>query len=201
MSFFSKNLTKVTNFILNLKRELATAFLISALLIGLGPLFTRIGTETVLIAAGDLSAGATLSEADYEVVYLPAKHKAPNAIDEEEIKNLSLASNIQKGEQLTRSRFLAISNSDESLVPIRIFDSQIAKIIQPGQLVDVVASSERDLKAKLLAKSVRVVALYPESQAFTNSQGILLLVATTSEDAVELAGSGNLKLSIVIRNK
>ncbi|MGA0884146.1 MAG: SAF domain-containing protein [Candidatus Nanopelagicales bacterium] len=81
MSFFSKNLTKVTNFILNLKRELATAFLISALLIGLGPLFTRIGTETVLIAAGDLSAGATLSEADYEVVYLPAKHKAPNVID------------------------------------------------------------------------------------------------------------------------
>lgn len=201
MSFFSKNLTKVTNFILNLKRELATAFLISALLIALGPLITRVGTETVLIAAGDLRAGATLGEADYEVVYLPAKHKAPNAIDKEEIKNLSLASNIQKGEQLTRSRFLAISSSDESLVPIRIFDSQIAKIIQPGQLVDVVASSERDLKAKLLAKSVRVVALYPESQAFTNSQGILLLVATASEDAVELAGSGNLKLSIVIRNK
>lgn len=201
MSFFSKNLTKATNFILNLKRELATAFLISAVLITISPLFAKIGTESVLVANQDLAAGTVLSINDFKVIAIPTKYKATNAISESEIQNLALASDVKKGEQLTSTRFLTIATSDKNLVPIRIADSQISKIIQPGQIVDIVASGERDLRAKLLAKSVRIVALYPESQAFTNSQGILVLVAAEPEAAVELAGSGNLKLSLVISNK
>lgn len=200
MSFFSKNLTKATNFILNLKRELATAFLISAVLITISPLFAKIGTDSVLVANQDLAAGTVLSINDFKVISIPTKYKATNAISESEIQNLALASDVKKGEQLTSTRFLTIATSDKNLVPIRIADSQISKIIQPGQIVDIVASGERDLRAKLLAKSVRIVALYPESQAFTNSQGILVLVAAEPEAAVELAGSGNLKLSLVISN-
>ena len=117
------------------------------------------------------------------------------------MQNLSLASNIQKGEQLTRSRILPVHNPDEHLVPIRISDSQISKIIQAGQTVDVVASGEREINAQVVARAVRIVALYPETQAFTNSQGILVLVSAEPDAAVELAGSSNLKLSVVIRNK
>lgn len=200
MSFFSKNLTKATNFILNLKRELATAFLISAVLITISPLFAKIGTDSVLVANQDLAAGTVLSINDFKVISIPTKYKATNAISASEIQNLALASDVKKGEQLTSTRFLTIATSDKNLVPIRIADSQISKIIQPGQIVDIVASGEKDLRAKLLAKSVRIVALYPESQAFTNSQGILVLVAAEPEAAVELAGSGNLKLSLVIGN-
>lgn len=201
MRVFSNNLTKVTNFILNFKRELALAFLISSALIAAGPLLNRIGTESVLVANQDLSAGSVLNFNDFKIISIPAKYKAANALNENEIQNLHLVSNIQKGEQLTSTRFLTFVQTDKKLVPIRIADSQISKIIQPGQIVDIVASSERDVQAKLLAKSVRIIALYPENQAFTNSQGILVLVEAEPEAAVTLAGSGNLKLSLVISNK
>ena len=201
MDFFAKYLTKTTNFILNLKREFAIAFLISAVLISISPLLANISTETVLVANKNLAAGSTLDVNDFTEVTIPAKYKAPNAIYKDEIQNLSLTSNIQKGEQLTSSRILSVHNPNEHLVPIRISDSQISKIIQAGQTVDVVASGEREISAKVVARAVRIVALYPETQAFTNSQGILVLVAAEPDAAVELAGSSNLKLSVVIRNK
>ena len=201
MDFFAKYLTKTTNFILNLKREFAIAFLISAVLISISPLLANISTETVLVANKDLAAGSTLDVNDFKEVTIPAKYKAPNAIYKDEIHNLSLTSNMQKGEQLTSSRILSVHNPNEHLVPIRLSDSQISKIIQAGQTVDVVASGEREISAKVVARAVRIVALYPETQAFTNSQGILVLVAAEPDAAVELAGSSNLKLSVVIRNK
>jgi len=201
MRNWASYLTKTTNLILNLKRELAIAFLISAVLIAAGPFFSKISTETVLVANKDLNAGMILQSDDFIKISIPAKYKSPNALNESEVQNLSLASNIEKGEQLTRSRFLSFTNSDKNLVPIRIADSQVSKIIQPGQLVDVIASGDRELSAKVLARSVRIVSLHPENQSFTNSEGILVLVAAEPDAAVELAGSGNLKLSLVILNK
>jgi Flp pilus assembly protein CpaB len=194
-------LSNITNLILNWRKEVAWAFLISALLISANPLFTRIGTESVLIAKNDLVAGSQISHKDYEVIYIPRKFKAPNATDASSLSNLILISNVNKGEQLTLSRFISPNLSSQDLVPIRIADSQIAKVIQPGQLVDVVSSSDSSSVAKVLARKVKVIAIYPESQSFTNAQGLLILVAADSDESVNLAGSGNLKLSLVIRNQ
>ena len=194
-------LTVVTNFVLNWRREFALSFLISATLIATGPLISKIGTETVLVARGDLSAGVTITANDFETVSIPAKYKAPNAISESELTELVLHSDLQKGEQLTSSRFMVANFSDKDFVPVRIADTQITKIIKPGQIVDIVASSDANSPARLLAQRVKIVALYPESQSFTNSQGVLVLVAAEPQEAVGLAGSGNLKLSLVIRGQ
>jgi len=200
-SNFSLLLSQLTNLILNWRKEVAWAFLISAFLISANPLFTRVGADSVLIAKKDLTAGSQLNQQDYELIYLPTKFKASNAIDVESISNLILISNIAQGEQLTASRFIASSFIEQDLVPIRIADAQISKVIQPGQIVDVISSSDSSSAAKVLARKVKVIATYPESQSFTSSQGLLILVAADSEEAVNLAGGGNLKLSLVIRHQ
>jgi Flp pilus assembly protein CpaB len=160
-----------------------------------------VGADSVLIAKKDLTAGSQLNQQDYELIYLPTKFKASNAINVESISNLILISNIAQGEQLTASRFIASSFIEQDLVPIRIADAQISKVIQPGQIVDVISSSDSSSAAKVLARKVKVIATYPESQSFTSSQGLLILVAADSEEAVNLAGGGNLKLSLVIRHQ
>jgi Flp pilus assembly protein CpaB len=198
---FSALLTAATNLILNWRREFALSFLISAALIAAGPLFSKIGTDTVLIARQDLKAGITITANDFEKVSIPSKYKAPNAILESELIELVLHSDLQKGEQLTSSRFMEVNFSDKDFVPVRITDAQIIKIIKPGQIVDIVASSDTNTPARLLAQRVKIVALYPESQSFTNTQGVLVLVAAETHEAVGLAGSGNLKLSLVIRGQ
>lgn len=200
-SNFSLLLSQLTNLILNWRKEVAWAFLISAFLISANPLFTRVGTDSVLIAKKDLMAGSQLSQQDYELIYLPAKFKASNALNVESISNLILISNIAQGEQLTASRFITSSFIEQDLVPIRIADAQISKVIQPGQIVDVISSSDSSSAAKVLARKVKVIATYPESQSFTRAQGLLILVAADSEEAVNLAGGGNLKLSLVIRHQ
>jgi Flp pilus assembly protein CpaB len=200
-SNFSLLLSQLTNLILNWRKEVAWAFLISAFLISANPLFTRVGADSVLIAKKDLTAGSQLNQQDYELIYLPTKFKASNAINVESISNLILISNIAQGEQLTASRFIASSFIEQDLVPIRIADAQISKVIQPGQIVDVISSSDSSSAAKVLARKVKVIATYPESQSFTSSQGLLILVAADSEEAVNLAGGGNLKLSLVIRHQ
>jgi Flp pilus assembly protein CpaB len=200
-SNFSLLLSQLTNLILNWRKEVAWAFLISAFLISANPLFTRVGADSVLIAKKDLTAGSQLNQQDYELIYLPTKFKASNAIDVESISNLILISNIAQGEQLTASRFIASSFIEQDLVPIRIADAQISKVIQPGQIVDVISSSDSSSAAKVLARKVKVIATYPESQSFTSAQGLLILVAADSEEAVNLAGGGNLKLSLVIRHQ
>jgi Flp pilus assembly protein CpaB len=200
-SNFSLLLSQLTNLILNWRKEVAWAFLISAFLISANPLFTRVGADSVLIAKKDLTAGSQLNQQDYELIYLPTKFKASNAINVESISNLILISNIAQGEQLTASRFIASSFIEQDLVPIRIADAQISKVIQPGQIVDVISSSDSSSAAKVLARKVKVIATYPESQSFTSAQGLLILVAADSEEAVNLAGGGNLKLSLVIRHQ
>lgn len=201
MNSFSELLTRLTNVVLNWRREFALSFLISAVLISSGPLLSRLSTDTVLVARQDLNAGVTITTNDFEKISIPSKYKAPNAIFESDLKELVLYSALQKGEQLTSSRFMTANRSDQDFVPVRIADAQITKVVQPGQIVDIVASSDTSTPARLLAQRVKVVALYPENQSFTNSQGVLVLVAVKPEEAVGLAGSGNLKLSLVIRGQ
>lgn len=194
-------LSNLTNLVINWRKELAWAFLISAILISANPLFARINTDSVLVAKNDLNAGYQISIDDFEILAIPKKYKASNAISESELTGLILTSNLNAGEQLTFSRIISPSDTDLDLVPIRIADSQISKVIQPGQIVDVVSSSDSNSSARVIADRVKIVALYPESQSFTNAQGLLVLVAASSDEAVNLAGSGNLKLSLVIRNQ
>jgi Flp pilus assembly protein CpaB len=194
-------LSNITNLVINWRKELAWAFLISAVLISANPLFARINTDLVLVARNDLNAGYQISIDDFEKIAIPKKYKASNAVSESELTGLILTSNLIKGEQLTFSRIISPSTTDFDLVPIRLADSQISKVIQPGQIVDVVSSSDSNSSARVIADRVKIVALYPESQSFTNAQGLLVLVAATSDEAVNLAGSGNLKLSLVIRNQ
>jgi Flp pilus assembly protein CpaB len=198
---FSLLLSNLTNQIINWRKELAWAFLVSAVLISVNPLFSKINTETVLVAKNDLTAGSQINSEDFTRIDIPKKFKAANAISASEVNGLILISNLSKGEQLTYSRIISPSTSEQDLVPIRLADSQVAKVIQPGQVVDVISSSDSNSVATVVASQVVIVALFPETQSFTNSQGLLVLVAANSQEAINLAGSGNLKLSLVIRNQ
>lgn len=201
MESLSQLLTKFTNLVLNFRRELAIAFVISAVLITVSPLFSRINTEEVLVAKSDLTAGTLASLDNFELISIPAKFKAPNAISELTLKNQILYGNINKGEQLTNTRLINDNINGKNLIPIRISDPQIVKVISPGQLVDVVASGDTQASARVIAKNVKLVAFFTDNQSFTNSQGVLILVEAKDEEAVSLAGSGNLKLALIIRGQ
>ena len=198
---FSLLLSNLTNQIINWRKELAWAFLVSAVLISVNPLFFRINTETVLVAKSDLAAGSQINSDDFTQIDIPKKFKATNALSASEVNGLILISNLIKGEQLTYSRIISPSTSEQDLVPIRLADSQVAKVIHPGQVVDVISSSDSNSVATVVASQVVIVALFPETQSFTNSQGLLVLVAANSREAINLAGRGNLKLSLLIRNQ
>ena len=184
-------------------------------------------TVDVLVASHDLSSGVTIRADDLAHRTLAAADRPPNAITElSTLVNHVLTASIETGEVITRTRVLSANGAfvarGTGLVstPVRVADSGAVALLEPGDHVDVLATSSNlednaaaSTSARLVATDATVVTIphsrtdtsrgpfaASDSASMSTAAGALIVVATTLETARVLAASGARgQLSIVIR--
>ncbi|MER5325687.1 SAF domain-containing protein [Streptosporangium roseum] len=184
-------------------RLIATAVAALAMacaLIGLQP---DTASVTVLAAARDLPSGV-LEAADLKAVALRPDTVPDGAVKPgTAIAGRVLAGPMRRGEPLTDARILgpsllAAHGPGTVATPVRVADPESARLLSPGDVVDVLAAPstwEGATPARTVAEDVTVLTA-PDGEA---DRGALLVLATTSDQAVELASAqagGHLSITI-----
>jgi Flp pilus assembly protein CpaB len=164
----------------------------------------------ILAAARDLPAGTTLSARDVRVIGLaPSTVPAGTLRAGADAAGLVLAGAMRRGEPLTDVRVVgpaligSLANGGLVAAPLRISDPGVARLLRPGDLVDVLAASDRDSRASapVVASGVRVVTVpVPDETSSGLDSGALIVVATTTATAAMLARAAmSARLSVTIR--
>lgn len=186
----------------------------------------------VLVASRDLPPGATLRAADVTTASFPPTVVPATALraSGQPITGRRLAGPMRRGEPFTdvafgrAALFRTGSQPGSVATPVRIADSGTARLLRPGDRVDVLAaqSGERPAAdalttdepagpedsagvpadpptATVVAAGVRVVAVPRTRPVITAEEGALVILETTGEQARVLAGSAaNSRLSVTL---
>ena len=158
-------------------------------------------TKPVIVASRDIAAGQILTEKELKETRIAISAISPNLLTKEQLIGRMLSSNIAKDEQLTNTRVLATSEkiSDQRVVGVRIIDSEVASILKPGSLVDVVRiSNSNGFFGGVIAKDVSVVAIASKKSSFGSSAGSVVMVSTNNENALNLAINSGEKLTVLL---
>ena len=158
-------------------------------------------TREVIVASKELSSGMVLTNSDLKTSHIPISGIAPNSLQKQEILGKMLTSNISTGEQITASRLISSNQNDKNqrIVGIRINDSEIASILKPGAIVDVVKlNNSQGIFGGLIAQKVIVVAIAEKKSSFGSNSGLVVLVSTSTNDAMQLAINSGEKLTVLL---
>lgn len=172
-------------------------------------------TVSVLVAAHDLAAGVMLAPADVRVSAL-SEHMVPSGalVAPGDTVGRVLAAPVRAGEPLTDVRLvgpaLLRSLPDGQVgAPLQLADADVAALLRPGDLVDVVAAPPHDVAGgstapRVVAERVRVLAVSTPRSA--GALGVaadsvpLVLVAAPPATAVDLAAASVTQgLAVVLR--
>lgn len=156
------------------------------------------GTTDVVVASADLPPGSTLTEADLLRAPRPDDALPSDAVvDPTDLRGRLLAAPVRAGEVLRQrdvvgGTLLAALGDGLVAVPVRLADDGVAALLQPGDVVDLVAA--HDGGAAVVAAGVRVLAV-PRATATTSvlgtssggaEGGSLVVVAATPTDGLAL---------------
>jgi Flp pilus assembly protein CpaB len=158
-------------------------------------------TKPVIVASKDITAGTYLTSLDLKETRIPISAISKNVLTKEQLIGRMLASNIAEDEQLTNSRVLATNQviSNQRVVGVRIIDSEVASILKPGALIDVVRiSNSNGLYGSVIARDVSVVAIASKKSSFGSSAGSIVMVSTNNDTAVTLAINSGEKLTVLL---
>ena len=158
-------------------------------------------TKPVIVASKDIAAGTYLTSLDLKETRIPISAISKNALTKEQLIGRMLASNIAENEQLTNSRVLATNQviSNQRIVGVRVIDSEVASILKPGALIDVVRiSNSNGLYGSVIARDVSVVAIASKKSSFGSSAGSVVMVSTNNDTAVTLAINSGEKLTVLL---
>lgn len=158
-------------------------------------------TKPVIVANKDIAAGTILEKSDLKEARIPISAIAPNPLTQDQLIGRMLASNIAENEQLSNTRVLATAEkiTDQRVVGVRIIDSEVASILKPGSLVDVVRiSNSNGVFGGVIARDVSVVAIASKKSSFGASAGSVVMVSTNNDNAVNLAINSGEKLTVLL---
>ena len=158
-------------------------------------------TQNVIVASKELTSGTILTNSDLKTLQIPISGIAPNSLRKDEILGKMLTSNISANEQITSSRLIANNqnNKNQRIVGIRVNDSEIASILKPGAIVDVVKlNNSQGIFGGLIAQKVMVVAIAEKKSSFGSNAGLIVLVSTSTNDALQLAINSGEKLTVLL---
>jgi Flp pilus assembly protein CpaB len=169
-------------------------------------------TVPVLTAAQDLRWGAPLAADDLAVTRVPPAARPAGALTSvEEARGRLLVSPVRRGEPITDVRLVGpalLAEPGLVAVGVRIADGGLARLLQAGAIVDVLAAPSDDVfdrpaalgAAEVVAGGVRVLALTGGKQS--TADGALVLVAATEAQASRLAAAQATRtLSVVLRSR
>jgi Flp pilus assembly protein CpaB len=155
----------------------------------------------VLVAAHDLSPGAALSADDLQL----EKRLIPTIPDgaQSEIDTVvgsTLAGPARRGEVLTDVRLLGRRLAESAagpgarIVPVHPVDSALTDLVRPGDVVDVVATSQTSPPSapRVIATDaiVVLVSAKQKAQGVTNDRVVLVALPAASANAVAGAALG-----------
>jgi Flp pilus assembly protein CpaB len=158
-------------------------------------------TKPVVVASKDIAAGTYLTSLDLKETRIPISAISESVLTKEQLIGRMLASNIAENEQLTNSRVLATNQviSNQRVVGVRVIDSEVASILKPGALIDVVRiSNSNGLYGSVIARDVSVVAIASKKSSFGSSAGSVVMVSTNNDTAVTLAINSGEKLTVLL---
>ncbi len=158
-------------------------------------------TKPVIVASKELAAGSVLVETDLKEIRIPQSAIVANSLAKTELIGKMLSANIAPDEQLTSTRVIASNHviSDQRVVGVRIIDSEIASILRPGSLVDVVKiNNSNGIYGGVIAKNVSVIAIASKKSSFGSSAGSVVMVSTNNDTAVTLAINSGEKLTVLL---
>jgi Flp pilus assembly protein CpaB len=169
------------------------------------------GLVKVLAAARDIPAGATLSAADVHTIGVPPAVVPAGALRAGSAAvGRVVAAALRQGEMLTDVRLVGaplFGTVGAGLVaaPVRIADPSAALLLQPGDVIDVLASTDHSSAAAALvvAAGVRVLTVPSGTEATGGlDDGALVVVAATPATAALLAKAAIAsRLSVLIRGE
>lgn len=150
----------------------------------------------IVVASRDLAPGDTLDARAVRVVSSPSALVPDGTVTSvDAVAGRVLAAPLRRGEPVTDVRVtgaaLARSVSGASgavSVPIRLSDPDVAALLYPGAMVDVVTLGERQDQPVVLARGARVLTVLAEAKG-PGAQGRLVLVALGPEAATRVAGA------------
>jgi Flp pilus assembly protein CpaB len=152
----------------------------------------------VVVAARDLSPGAPLTAEDVRLekrlaTTIPDGSQADIGV----VVGSTLTGPARRGEVLTDVRLLgrrlaeSTAGPDARIVPLRPADSALTDLVRPGDVVDVVASSETDAAPhpRVVATDAVVVLVSAKQKAQAATNDRVVLVALPAAAANALAGA------------
>ncbi len=186
------------------RRLLSAGLLAAAVAVGLHALAPPPpDTTQVLVAREDLAGGITVGSDDVEVVGLPTDAVPETALRSVgEAHGRTLVGPVNAGEVVTDVRLLGPSYLDTLdggvvAAPVRLADAHAARLLRPGDIVDVLAAAAPEpgastAEASVVADSVRVVTVpLADSGGFGGEvgDGGLVVLATPTATASRLAAA------------
>jgi len=193
-----------------LRRVLAAMLVLLAAALALRP---QPGTTTVLVAAHDLSPGATLTADDVRPQPMPAGLVPAGAATEvSDVDGRVLAGAARRGEPITDVRLLGAEltrllapDDGSATVPVRLSDPDVADLLAPGSTVDVVSVAERGGRPNVLAERATVLAVLDDEatgigRTGRRQQGRLVVVLLPRDAATQVAAASlSLDLTVTLR--
>lgn len=183
-------------------------------------------TETVAVAAQDLSPGLTLTEDMAQVLPYPSDHLPEGAFRETApLKGRVLLWAVKRDEPILESKLApqtvttggiaAVTHPDRRAMAVRVEDLSIAGLLKPGDRVDVMVTMHRlegtgDPVTKLILQHVLVLPSRadldnkkddpkPEGEQATSAKIIMLEVAPEEAEKLALATTEG-KVQLALRN-
>ncbi|HWN33262.1 MAG TPA: SAF domain-containing protein [Pseudonocardia sp.] len=154
-----------------------------------------VGGTPVVVAVHELASGATVRPGDVALRRWPAElvpTAALGAVEQAEGRVLAGAASF--GEPLTSVRFAGAEGGriaggrDTASVPIRLADADVAGLLSPGRLVDVVTVGQRADQPTVLAAAATVLTVLP-AEAKPAGRGRLVLIAVPRAAASKVAAA------------
>lgn len=178
------------------RRVLAGLLVVAALVLVVRAPSVASRTTSVLVAVHELAPGSTIRAADVQVRPWPPELVPAGALSTlAEADGRVLAGAANAGEPLTSVRLAgselakrASPGYDAVSVPIRLADADVAALLAPGRLVDVVAAGTRSDQPTVLASAAVVLAVLP-ADTKAGGRGRLALVAVPRAVATKLAAA------------
>jgi pilus assembly protein CpaB len=163
-------------------------------------------TSRVVRATTDLTSGAIVRSSDITVSSI-AEDALPRGalVDPTAVVGRRLIGPVADGQVLTALDLLGTSwgiGPGPVIAPLRLADSEVAALLQPGALIDVIAADPEGGQANVVATRVRVLTVpaSPASEGVSAADGALVLVDVDAETATLLAeAAASTRISVVLR--
>jgi Flp pilus assembly protein CpaB len=157
-------------------------------------------TVPVVSAAADLAAGTRLTSGDLTVVRLPTAPRGSVA-EPVDLAGRTLAGAVRAGEPVTDVRLVgsgltSLLPAGTVAAPVRPADAAVSALARAGDRVDVLATTDGDPRARVVAGGALVLLAAPGPD--DPAAGLLLLAvdSATAADLAAAATTATLTLSL-----